>query len=192
MEATLKDHALLGLRSVVGMSLAAHGAQKLFGAFGGGGRHGTGNAFEEHLHLEPGELMATLAGSAEFGSGAATALGLGGPIGPTAMISTMAVAALTGHRGKPFFGQMGGPEMPVLYAANAAYFALAGFGRDSIDARIGLRVPKSVALAHAAVSAVVAGAIVTRARRAQARKQAEQEQQEQSEAATPRLRAAGV
>ncbi|HEY1739842.1 MAG TPA: DoxX family protein [Acidimicrobiia bacterium] len=167
MDATLRDHALLGLRAVVGGSLAAHGAQKLFGAFGGGGPESTAKAFEEHMHLEPGEAMARLAGGTELGSGLATALGVGGPIGPTAMAATMTVAALTAHRGKPYFGQMGGPEMPLLYAANGAFLALAGFGRDSLDRGMGLRVPKSIGVVHAALAAAAAAAIVSRAWRAQ-------------------------
>ena len=80
------------------------------------------------MHLEPGIPMATLAGGAEFGSGLATALGVGGAIGPTAMAATMSVAALTGHRGKPYFGQMGGPEMSLLYAANGGLSAPPGSG----------------------------------------------------------------
>lgn len=158
--------------------MAAHGAQKLFGSFGGGGREATGKAFEEHMHIEPGDVMATLAGGAELGSGLATALGVGGPIGPTAMAATMTVAALTAHRGKPYFGQMGGPEMPLLYAANGAFLALVGFGGDSIDSRVGLRVPKSVGLVHAALAATAAAVIVSRAWRAQDGARAENETSE--------------
>jgi len=163
----MNDHARFGLRAVVGASLAAHGAQKLFGAFGGGGPEGTGQAFEEHMKLAPGRTMALMAGTAEFGSGVTTAVGLGGPIGPTTMAATMAVAGLTGHRGKPFFGQLGGPEMAVLYGVNGAYLALAGFGRDSLDAILGLRIPRWIAVPYAMAAATAAAVIARRARRAQ-------------------------
>jgi len=193
----MKDYARLLLRTVVGGSLAGHGAQKLFGAFGGGGPMGTGAAFEEHLALSPGHRMAVLAGAGEFGGGIATALGLGGPLAPTAMVSTMAVAAATGHRGKPYFGQSGGPEMAILYGAVGTYFALDGFGDVSVDRLLGLKVPRSLALAFAVGSAVATSTIAMRARKAQDNnasvvapqgQQNEQPQQRQDDAPAPALR----
>src|SRR2546427_13247820 len=69
------DVGLLILRLVVGLTLAAHGAQKLFGAFGGHGLAGTGGFFEV-LGFRPGIRHARLAGVTEFGAGALIALGL--------------------------------------------------------------------------------------------------------------------
>ncbi|HEY3833784.1 MAG TPA: DoxX family protein [Acidimicrobiia bacterium] len=192
MDATLRDHALLGLRAVIGGSMAAHGAQKLFGAFGGDGPQDTGKAFEEHMHLEPGEAMARLAGGTELGAGVATALGIGGPLAPTAMAATMTVAALTAHRGKPYFGQKGGPEMPLLYVANGAFFALAGFGRDSIDSRVGLRIPRSVSALHAALAAAATALIVSRAWRAQDNANAASDGAPETEQSPAQLQARGA
>ena len=62
----IADTALLGLRGVVGGYLAAHGAQKLFGAVDGPGLDGTGQQFEEHLDLAPGREMAAAAGASEL------------------------------------------------------------------------------------------------------------------------------
>ena len=66
--------ALLGLRLVVGLAFAAHGAQKLFGAFGGDGIGGTARAFER-IGLRPGNLHAWMAGTTEFLGGLLIALG---------------------------------------------------------------------------------------------------------------------
>src|ERR1044071_581361 len=109
----LADLALLGLRGVVGGYVAAHGAQKLFGSFGGHGLEATAQGFEEHLDLAPGKEMAAAAGGAELAGGTLTALGLGGPIGPLTIASTMGVAAQTAHRGKGPFTTEGGPELPL-------------------------------------------------------------------------------
>ena len=61
------------LRWLVGGLFMAHGAQKLFGAFGGNGLEATGRFFEEHLQLAPGKRNALAAGLSEFGGGAALA-----------------------------------------------------------------------------------------------------------------------
>src|SRR5688572_23388419 len=78
------DLGLLALRLTAGGLLAGHGAQKLFGAFGGHGLEGTAGWLES-IGLRPGKPWATLAGLSEFGGGALTALGLGGPLGPVAL-----------------------------------------------------------------------------------------------------------
>jgi len=142
--------------------------------------------------------MAMLAGSAEFGGGLATALGVGGPLAPTTMASTMAVAAATGHRGKPYFGQSGGPETAILYGTVGAYLALAGPGRDSIDRVIGIRVPRSLAVLYAAGAFAAAVALIGRARAKQDMQSTQQApglrsvEQGNAPGETPRLRASGA
>ena len=63
------DLALLVLRLVVGLLFVGHGAQKLFGVFGGGGLEGTAGMFD-NIGLQPGWLHARAAGTAEFLGGA--------------------------------------------------------------------------------------------------------------------------
>src|ERR1051326_3975018 len=102
---------LLVARLVFGLSLAAHGSQKLFGWFGGYGLAGTGGFFEQ-LGYRPGKAFAALAGLAEFGGGLFIALGLLGPVGAALTISVMIVAAVTVHLAKGFFASAGGYELP--------------------------------------------------------------------------------
>ena len=66
------------------------------------------------------------------------ALGFAGPIGPALMISVMAVAILTVHKGRGFFTQNGGAELPLIYIASAVTVAWAGPGQYSIDYALGL------------------------------------------------------
>src|SRR6267378_3119946 len=79
------DVGLLIARLILGFGISAHGAQKLFGWFGGHGLNGTGGFFES-IGFRPGRMFALAAGLAEFGGGALTALGLLGPIGPALII----------------------------------------------------------------------------------------------------------
>ena len=131
------NSALLILRLIVGLGFAAHGAQKLFGWFGGSGIHGTG-AFFESIGFRPGSRFAVAAGSSELLGGLMLALGFAGPIGPALMISVMAVAILTVHKGRGFFTQNGGAELPLIYIASAVTVAWAGPGQYSIDHTLGL------------------------------------------------------
>ncbi|NEE14438.1 DoxX family membrane protein, partial [Streptomyces sp. SID7499] len=73
-----RDLGLLLLRLGAGGALAAHGAQKLFGWFGGHGIEGTGQ-FMESVGYVPGKTSATAAGLAEAGGGTLLALGLATP-----------------------------------------------------------------------------------------------------------------
>ena len=86
--------ALLIARLAIGLGMAVHGAQKLFGWFGGYGLAGTGGFFDT-MGFRPGRVFAFLAGAAEVGSGLLVALGLLGPIGPALMLSVMIVAAVS-------------------------------------------------------------------------------------------------
>ena len=85
------DLALFALRAVVGLLMMGHGAQKLFGSFGGHGLAGTGQFFEA-LGLRPGRRNATAAGVGEFGGGLLLVLGLLTPLGAAALIGVMVVA----------------------------------------------------------------------------------------------------
>jgi putative oxidoreductase len=128
---------LLVLRLVVGLAFAAHGAQKLFGAFGGAGIDGTG-AFFEQVGLRPGRLHALAAGVCEFGGGALIAVGLLTPFAAAALIAVMTAAVLTVHARNGFFVANNGFEYNLTLAA--ALFALAGVGagRWSLDHALGL------------------------------------------------------
>jgi putative oxidoreductase len=128
---------LLALRLVIGLGMAAHGSQKLFGWFGGHGLAGTGGFFEM-LGFRPGRLFALAAGATEFGSGLLIALGFLGPIGPALMLSVMIVAALTVHWKNGYFAQSNGIELTLMFAAGAVALAFTGFGEFSLDAVTGL------------------------------------------------------
>ena len=133
------DVAFLVVRIVIGLGLAAHGAQKLFGWFGGYGLAGTGGFFES-LGFRPGKLMALMAGLGETGGGLLIFLGLGGALGPAILAVVMLVAIFAVHFGKPYFADKGGPEVPLLYLAGALAIALAGNGAFSLDRLFGVTV----------------------------------------------------
>ena len=159
---------LLALRAVLGGSLVGHGAQKLFGSFGGEGLDDTAQMFDANLGLEPEPLMAALAGVNELGGGALIITGLGGPIGPASVMGVMTVAARTAHRGKPYFVQMGGPELAITNIAIASALGLTGFGRFSLDRRHHHSWPLLVRIAVMA-SGVACGAwVASRAQQEQA------------------------
>lgn len=130
------DIALLLVR-LIGLGLAAHGAQKLLGWFGGYGIAGTGG-FMESLGFRPGRLFATAAGLSEFVGGLLLVLGLGGPIGPMLIVATMIVAIFSVHLQHGFFGQNGGYELPLTNIALVVLLAFTGFGTISLDAALGL------------------------------------------------------
>ncbi len=131
------DTGLFVARVVLGLLMAAHGSQKLFGWFGGYGLAGTGGFFES-LGFRPGRLFAALAGTGELSSGVLVALGLLGPVGPALMLSVMIVAAGSVHWQHGLFAASNGIEMPLLYGAGAAALALTGPGQYSVDALAGL------------------------------------------------------
>jgi putative oxidoreductase len=131
------DLALLLVRLIVGLGIAAHGAQKLFGWYGGYGLAGTGGWLES-VGFKPGKLFAAAAGLSEFGGGLLIAAGLGGPIGPALVIAAMTVAIVTVHIKSGFFATNNGVELPLLYAALGVVFALVGYGAYGLDAVTGL------------------------------------------------------
>ena len=120
------------LRVPVGLILAAHGAQKLFGWFGGYGLEGTGQ-WMASIGLEPGYLMALLAGGAEFFGGLALALGL--LTRPAALVSavTMLVAIFAVHFSNGLFMSNNGYEYALSLFAVTLALTIQGGGRLSLD-----------------------------------------------------------
>ncbi len=130
------DLGILILRATVGITLAAHGAQKLFGWFGGHGLAGTGH-FMTTLGFHPGRRHALMAGLAETAGGVLLALGLLTPVGAALVASVMLVAALTVHAKNGFFGADGGYEYNLVLGVSALSVAFTGPGLLSIDALLG-------------------------------------------------------
>jgi len=124
-------------RIILGLGIAAHGAQKLFGWFGGYGIKGTGGFFES-VGFRPGIFFAASAGLGELVGGVLTLLGLGGPIGPAIIIMVMLVAILAVHWGHGFFVSKNGSELPLLYISGALLLMFAGLSVYSIDSLLGL------------------------------------------------------
>ncbi|MDS1272417.1 DoxX family membrane protein [Lipingzhangella sp. LS1_29] len=159
------DLAVLGVRAALGGTLFAHGAQKLFGWFGGGGPEGTAQAFDQMGH-RPGHVTARAAGVAEAAGGAGLALGLATPASAAAVAGTMGVAAEL-HSPNGFFNANGGLEYPALIGLTAMSIIVSGPGKVSLDHATChvLDRPWMRAVAFAAVVPAV-GVVVARRRAA--------------------------
>ncbi len=155
--------ALLILRLTVGSLLAGHGAQKLFGWFGGYGLQGT-SSWIESLGLKPGKPWAMAAGASEFGGGTLLLLGLLNPVGALATIGAMTMATVKVHLNKPIWNTSGGPELPVINIAAALAVALAGPGDYSLDRLFGIKLPRFLLVP----GLVVTGLMVAAGMRAEA------------------------
>ena len=151
------DAALLFVRLVVGLAMAAHGAQKLFGWFGGYGLAGTGGFFEG-IGFRPGRLFAFSAGLAEVAGGLLMALGLGGALGPALIVMVMLVAIFTVHISKGFFVTNGGWELNATYIASAVVVAYVGYGAYSLDSAFGFDLLSST---QAATILMIAAVVLT-------------------------------
>jgi putative oxidoreductase len=130
------DTGLLLLRVVLGLTLAAHGGQKLFGWFGGHGIEGT-SGWLESMGFRPARLQAIITGLAEFGGGLLVALGLLTSLGALALAGVMVVAVVTVHWSKGFFATGGGYEFNLLIWGAAIALAFTGPGTYSVDHAIG-------------------------------------------------------
>lgn len=123
----------LALRLPIGIIFIAHGAQKLFGWFGGYGLEGTGQ-WMGSIGLAPGYLMALLAGSAEFFGGLALVLGLLVRPAAAALAFAMLVAIFGVHIDNGLFMSNNGYEFALAMFAASLSLLLSGAGRASADA----------------------------------------------------------
>jgi putative oxidoreductase len=126
------------VRVAAGLLLVPHGAQKLFGAFGGYGVEATGQFFAAKLGL-PAEL-ALVAGLVEFFGGLALAAGFLTRPAAALIVGLMAVAVVAVHWPAGFFWTSGGFEYPLLWGLVALSFVIRGGGRYSVDALIGREI----------------------------------------------------
>jgi putative oxidoreductase len=124
--------APLAIRIPVGIIFAAHGAQKLFGWFGGYGLAGTAG-WMDSIGLHPGMLLALLAGGAEFFGGLALLLGLLVRPASVALAFTMLVAIFSVHISKGLFLSNGGFEYGLALLAVTIGLSISGAGRWSLD-----------------------------------------------------------
>lgn len=137
IQAVLSSNAGIGatiIRVPVGLILAAHGSQKLFGWLGGYGLENTGQWFASQ-GFEPGFLMALLAGSAEFFGGIALMLGL--LTRPAALVTAFTMlVAMTVHIGNGLFVSNNGYEFALSLLAATTALAFLGGGSFSVDQQI--------------------------------------------------------
>ena len=132
---TQAGYGLTVLRIVAGLTFAAHGAQKLFGWFGGYGLEGVGQ-WMESIGLAPGYLMALMAGSAEFFGGLALIVGLLARPAAAVLAMTMVVAIVTVHLANGFFMSSNGYEFALALLAMSMAVVIEGAGKLSLDKRI--------------------------------------------------------
>jgi len=132
---TSNSYAFLPIRRGVGVVMVAHGAQKLFGWFGGYGLQGTGQFFAETLGLKPGVLMAAMAGGTEFIAGLLLIAGLLTRVAGLSLVGTMAVAILTAHS-SAFFASNGGMEYPLTLLLASLTLTSGGAGAFSVDRKL--------------------------------------------------------
>ncbi len=147
--------ALLIIRVVLGLSLAAHGAQKLFGWFGGPGYARMEQGFQARGY-RPAWLWLALALLGELGGGLSIAFGFLTPLGAAGAVGAMVMAAST-HWTNGFFASRGGFEYPLALLAMAAAVGIAGPGTYSLDGLFGIALPAVVFAVLALAALVVDG-----------------------------------
>ena len=154
---------LLVLRVVVGLTLAGHGAQKLFGWWGGSGMAGWIQVVTK-LRIRPAAPWAWIAALFEFGGGLLFAFGLLSPLGSLAITGAMLVAIATVHWPNGFWNGKRGYEFNLVLVASVLAVALTGPGSYSLDQALGIHLPEPLTLV-VGIIAVVGGVVATLASR---------------------------
>jgi putative oxidoreductase len=158
IDKTLRDLSLLAARLALGGTIAAHGAQKLFGAFGGPGPEQSAQMMKA-LGFRDHDRVATMASATEMTAGSLIALGALGPLGPAMLASVMLVAIETVHRPKGYWNTQGGFEMNTMFIMLALLLANHGYGSFSIDELLGLNRRMRPSFAWLAMLGSVAAAL---------------------------------
>lgn len=161
---TSVNTGLLVLRLVVGIGLAAHGSQKLFGWWGGPGIRGLHGHLTK-MRFRPAPLWVAGAIGTEMGGGLLLALGFLSPLGSIGVGAAMLMAIAAFHWGKGFFGQGGGFEVPFLYLVAGATLGLTGPGSYSLDSFFKIALPEPVTGIVFAAIAVLGVAVGMASRR---------------------------
>jgi putative oxidoreductase len=128
------DTGVALLRVVVGLTMAAHGYNHLWG---GGGLAGTARWFGS-LGMRPPRLHAVLSGVGELAAGFALAIGLLTPLAAAFVVGTMVVAGITAHRPNGFFVFKDGYEYVLMIGVVCAVIGLLGPGTASVDRLLGI------------------------------------------------------
>jgi putative oxidoreductase len=151
------DVGILLLRMTVGLALAAHGTQIVFGWFGGYGPDGTGQ-FMEGLGFRPGRRHALAAGFVELVGGLLLTFGFLTPLASALIASVMVVAVVTVHWKNGFFITSNGYEFNLVLGVAALSIAFTGPGALSVDSAAGY-APGGIAWGVGAAAVAVVGAI---------------------------------
>ncbi len=132
---------LLILRLVIGLTVAAHGAQKLFGWWGGPGMTGWTGAMNR-MRIRPAVPWAWMSALAELLGGIGLAVGLLTPLPSLAIAGSMLVAIALVHWPKGFWATKGGYEFNLSILAGIAAIALTGAGSYSLDSALRIHLPE--------------------------------------------------
>ncbi len=149
---------LLIIRVVAGLTLAAHGAQKLFGWFGGDGFDATVQ-MQEKIGLRPPMLWAVLVILGELGGGLSVALGFLTPLGAAAMLGDMLMAIVKVHLKNGFFNTKGGFEYPLMLLTIGVAIGVAGPGRYALDSLLGMTLSAPLLFGVLAIAALLVDSI---------------------------------
>lgn len=160
---------LLVLRLVLGLTLAAHGAQKLFGWFNGPGLAGFAANLEE-LGVRPGRVWAVVSAGVEFGAGLLVVAGLLTPVAALLLVGDLLIAVVTVHLARGFWNHDGGYEFPLALIGGLVALSLVGPGSASLDRVIKLSLPEPgawlvivIVVLLAVIAAVASGRVQTTA-----------------------------
>jgi len=140
---TSNTFAFLPIRIGVGLVMMGHGAQKLFGWFEGPGLEKAGTIFAENLGLQPGLLMAALAGGTEFFGGLLLIIGLLTRVAGLSLAVTMLVAIIVAHPSAFFLPE--GMEFALTLLLASLTLAIGGAGTLSVDRKLMAAAPKDAA-----------------------------------------------
>jgi putative oxidoreductase len=151
---TIVSVGLLILRIIAGLTIVAHGSQKLFGWFGGNGFAGT-VAMQQKMGLKPAWLWAAFVILGEFFGGLSVAPGFLTPLGAAGIFGAMFMAIFKSHWKNGFFNSKRGLEFPLQLLTIATVIGLVGPGAFSLDTLFGIPLPETLLFIILAIAAII-------------------------------------